>query len=428
MLKEFHTRWDFSKDTALRDKHGKLVPGAGSLTAMEVPEEGTPVEIAAMNEHAIRTRPTTEPNGEPGNFILNGLPPTNGAPFADPGVNDQGDANIHRRRYQAAVFQVDTILNKKGWHYPQQRMISLWQDVAPTVDKTRAPEPFFFRTNTSDSIQFWHTNLLPSYYELDDFQVRTPTDIVGQHIHLVKFDVTASDGAGNGFNYEDGTFAPDEVQERIDSINARGGLFAFDPATGFVNLAKQEKLTLKNVGDYYPPPESKFVRVRPEWRAQVDKAGRKAWLSVCTDKPCRGVGWRPDDDPVMGGGFIAQQRRSGSDAAHGVQPRPLQPLDASTGGPLRRHGRRAGEFRVASAAWRADEYALGWRPDQLAGVYRDGKPGWTAIASSCSNSRTCNSPTQRAARPKPPPSSSIPASLSPSHHRRPSRSGRSTAQ
>jgi hypothetical protein len=277
VLKEFHTRWDFSKDTGLRDKHGKLVPGAGSLTAMEVPEDGTPVEIAAMNEHAIRTRPTTEPNGEPGNFILNGLPPTNGAPFADPGVNDQGSSNIHRRRYQAAVFQVDTILNKKGWHYPQQRMISLWQDVAPTVDKTRPPEPFFFRTNTSDSIQFWHTNLLPSYYELDDFQVRTPTDIVGQHIHLVKFDVTASDGAGNGFNYEDGTYAPDEVQERIDSINARGGLFALDPATGFVNLAKQEKLTLKNVGDYYPPPDSKFdgfgPNGLPKWIKPAGKPG-----------------------------------------------------------------------------------------------------------------------------------------------------------
>jgi hypothetical protein len=99
--------------------------------------------------------------------------------------------------------------------------------------------------------------------------VRTPTDIVGQHIHLVKFDVTASDGAGNGFNYEDGTFAPDEVQERIDSINARGGLFALDPATGFVNLAKQEKLTLKKVADYYPPPGStfanNFVQGVPQW-------------------------------------------------------------------------------------------------------------------------------------------------------------------
>lgn len=276
VVKEFHTRWDFSKDTALRDKHGKIVPGAGSLTAMAVPEEGTPVEIAAMNEHAIRTRPTTEPDGQPGNFTLNGLPPTNGAPYADPGVNDQGSSNINRRRYQAAVFQVDTILNKKGWHYPQQRMISLWQDVAPTVDKTRPPEPFFFRTNTSDSIQFWHTNLLPAYYELDDFQVRTPTDVVGQHIHLVKFDVTASDGAGNGFNYEDGTFAPEEVQERIDSINARGGLFALNPATGFVDMAKQETLILKKVADYYPPPGSTFVQLNngvPEWNPKAATAG-----------------------------------------------------------------------------------------------------------------------------------------------------------
>jgi hypothetical protein len=285
VLKEFHTRWDFSKDTALRykeddnkgHKKGEIVSGAGSLTAMEVPENGTPVELAAMNEHAIRTRPEAEPNGELGNFILNGLPPTNGAPFADPGVNDQGNANIHRRRYQAAVFQVDTILNKKGWHYPQQRMISLWEDVAPTVDKTRPAEPFFFRTNTSDSIQFWHTNLLPAYYELDDFQVRTPTDIVGQHIHLVKFDVTASDGAGNGFNYEDGTFAPDEVQERIDSINAKGGMYAFDLATGFINPAKQEPLALKHVGDYYPPPGSTFnktfVQGVPQWTKPPGRPG-----------------------------------------------------------------------------------------------------------------------------------------------------------
>ncbi len=351
VVKEFHTRWDFSKDTALRDKDGKIIPG-GSLTAMHVPEEGTPVELAAMNEHAIRTRPTAQPNGELGNFILNGLPATNGAPFADPGVNDFGDANVHRRRYQAAVFQLDTILNKKGWHYPQQRMISLWQDVAPTVDKTRPPEPFFFRTNTSDSIQFWHTNLLPSYYELDDFQVRTPTDIVGQHIHLVKFDVTASDGAGNGFNYEDGTFGPEEVQERIDSINAAGGMFAFDPATGFVNPAPadQKKLTVKKVADYYPPPTSTFVKLDqgvPVWQPSAATAG--SVFGPPSRRSCRCVGWRPDDDPVVGSGCAAQQRRSGSDAAHGVQPRPLRPLDAPTGRPLRGHGGRAGEFRVVQA-------------------------------------------------------------------------------
>ena len=94
------------------------------------------------------------------------------------------------------------------------------------------PEPFFFRANTGDCITFHHTNLVPRYYEMDDFQVRTPTDIMGQHIHLVKFDVTSSDGAGNGLNYEDGTFSPEEVIERIHAIrkqNACVGKDSGDP-------------------------------------------------------------------------------------------------------------------------------------------------------------------------------------------------------
>ncbi|MEA2490409.1 MAG: manganese oxidase, partial [Acidobacteriota bacterium] len=66
-------------------------------------------------------------------------------------------------------------------------------------------------------------------YKLDDYQVRTPTDIIGQHIHLVKFDVTSSDGAANGFNYEDGTLSNQEVTELIHGINECGGL-ANDPA------------------------------------------------------------------------------------------------------------------------------------------------------------------------------------------------------
>lgn len=243
---EYFTRWDFTKD-------------ADTLFAFRLPEDGTAVERAAMQTHATRTRPTSLPNGDPGTFTLNGLPPTPGAPYADPGVTDDGNSNFHRRRYQGAVFQLDTTLNKKGWHYPQQRMISLWQDVAPTINNERPPQPFFFRTNTSDSVQFWHTNLLPAYYELDDFQVRTPTDIVGQHIHLVKFDVTASDGAANGFNYEDGTLAPGDVQDRVEAINKTNGLMGFDEKTGFVDPASKTKLTLKKAKDYYPPPGSTVV-------------------------------------------------------------------------------------------------------------------------------------------------------------------------
>jgi hypothetical protein len=256
LVKEFQTRWDFTKDFVALDQQGKLQPGGG-LDAFRLPEEGTPVELAAMKQHATRTTPSSQPNGQPGNFILNGLPPAPGAPYADPSVTDFGNANIHKRRYQGAVIQVNAVLNKEGWHYPQQRMISLWQDVKPTVSGQRPPQPLFFRSNTQDTIQFWHTNLVPNYYELDDFQVRTPTDIIGEHIHLVKFDVTASDGASNGFNYESGTFSPEEVRERIYAINEVGGLYAFDPGTAYVNKsAPQEKLTVKKVNDYYPPPGS----------------------------------------------------------------------------------------------------------------------------------------------------------------------------
>lgn len=47
----------------------------------------------------------------------------------------------------------------------------------------------------------------------------SPTDVIGQHIHLVKFDVTSSDGSGNGWNYEDGALGADEIRERIAANN-----------------------------------------------------------------------------------------------------------------------------------------------------------------------------------------------------------------
>src|SRR5215471_176323 len=224
-LYEQHNAWDFSKDN---DK----------LLGVEVAEEGTEVEQVAMATHAVRQHPSFTPNGQPAPFILNGQTPKPGAPFADPGVDIFGNAipnsdncgasGSNCVRYKAADIQMDVVLNKKGWHYPQQRIISLWGDVKDNLDGNRRPEPLFFRADSDKVIEYWLTNLVPAYYELDDFQVRTPTDIIGQHIHLVKFDVTSSDGAGNGFNYEDGTFSPDEVQERITALNADNGFIGLN--------------------------------------------------------------------------------------------------------------------------------------------------------------------------------------------------------
>ena len=183
-------------------------------------------------------------------FVLNGLGPKPGAPFADPCIrfdrNGGPAPSALTRRYQAADIQLDAAFNKEGWHFPQERMISLWGDVQSFLDRSKAPEPFFFRANSNDCIEYTLANLVPNVYELDDFQVRTPTDILGQHIHLVKFDVTSSDGAANGWNYEDGTFAPNEVTERIHAINTAGGLDLHYTGGGRQNLVPK---SIKLLGD-----------------------------------------------------------------------------------------------------------------------------------------------------------------------------------
>ena len=99
----------------------------------------------------------------------------------------------------------------------------------PTINKQKPPEPLVFRMNTFDCAVYSHANLIPKDYEVDDFQVRTPTDVVGQHIHLPKWDLTTTDGSANGWNYEDGTFAPGAVRERIDAIRAFNHCLAADP-------------------------------------------------------------------------------------------------------------------------------------------------------------------------------------------------------
>lgn len=191
----------------------------------------------------------SDPEDRGRGLYVNGAPPKPGAPFADPcGTGRVGRAEggggkdplygpetnfwrdpllIGYRRYEVSAVQLDMVVNRAGWHDPQARINVRTQEslrfkdqvlttgakpISPTVSDTE--EPFFFRAISGECIEFRHTNELPKELALDDFQVKTPTDTIGQHIHLVKFDVTASDGSGNGWNYEDGTFAADELALR----------------------------------------------------------------------------------------------------------------------------------------------------------------------------------------------------------------------
>ncbi|GIX23913.1 MAG: hypothetical protein KatS3mg122_1144 [Caldimonas sp.] len=225
------------------------------------PEQGTDVERVAMKFHAQpgHASHAVLPDGTVTGsvFETNGAPPTPGAPFFDPCIDDRrrrltaaepplffgADGLRHLgsspfnaetpRIFKGANIQLDVTFNKLGDHYPQQRILTLWQDVDATlatalrslpgaaqVERVRPPEPLVLRMNTFDCARYLHTNLVPKEFEMDDYQVKTPTDVIGQHIHLPKWDLVAADGGANGWNYEDGTFSPGMVRSRIHAINA----------------------------------------------------------------------------------------------------------------------------------------------------------------------------------------------------------------
>jgi hypothetical protein len=259
-----------------------------------LPPNGTPAEVKAQQFHAglfpggmPALKPLTPPvtpwpgasypsftsAGAAGPFYVNGRAPQPGAPFADPCPNTFVDGTgtereVDIRTYRAAYIQFDMTVNRAGWHDRQARIAVLEQDVTPTLNGTRAPEPLFFRANSGECVVFKATNLIPNVLNLDDFQIFTPTDTLGQHIHLVKFDVTSSDGAANGWNYEDGTFTADEVRERIAANNA------FQQSIGGSQI-----LTPKIHPNFGPGPDNKWVGAQTttqRWWADplVNRAGQ----------------------------------------------------------------------------------------------------------------------------------------------------------
>lgn len=264
-----------------------------TVTVVPLPQAGTKAEQEAMSFHAgkasVHAKPAVGP-GEPGwkhnsynweapgyvschpdgtcddengtrvLFSVNGGGNISddkrgegkpGAPFSNPcpkqWVDERGIVrDVKVREYRAAYVQLDMTVNKSGWHDPQGRFPVLEEDLKETLNGSRPTEPLFFRAQSGECVEFYATNLIPSNLNLDDFQVYTPTDTIGQHIHLVKFDVTSSDGSGNGWNYEDGTLAADEVRERIMAHNKAHPTKKLMPRTHPIFLRKGELGAKKN--------------------------------------------------------------------------------------------------------------------------------------------------------------------------------------
>ena len=167
---ELHTRLDFTKDIT-------------KIDAVLLDDKGEPWEKSAMRWHADQLdgandgfMDTFRPNGTlvtgTQGHEVNGSPAIAGAPYADPCYRPAPTLYPnaeHEREYRAANIQMDVAFNTAGWHFPQQRFISLWGDVDDFLDGVRDPEPLFIRANTYDCVTYLHTNLVPRYYEMDDF-------------------------------------------------------------------------------------------------------------------------------------------------------------------------------------------------------------------------------------------------------------------
>lgn len=127
--------------------------------------------------------------------------------------------------FEIAMVQADICYNKYGWHDPQGRFFVLKEELErhggleEYIRKVESgkiqAEPLVIRANAGDCIELRTTNLLPEYLEASPFQLRTRTDIVGHHVHLVKFDTIVSDGAANGWNNIAGARRYETLVERF---------------------------------------------------------------------------------------------------------------------------------------------------------------------------------------------------------------------
>lgn len=136
------------------------------------------------------------------------------------------------RVFELALVQAKVVYNSYGWHDPQGRFFVLKEELERCggldayIKKVECgeiqAEPLVIRAHPGDCIEVRLTNLLPEFLEESPFQLRTRTDIVGFHIHLVKFDTIVSDGAANGWNNIAGARRYETLVERFfvnDQLN-----------------------------------------------------------------------------------------------------------------------------------------------------------------------------------------------------------------
>lgn len=248
------------KDRARPPKKGAMHPGYPNFI------EGRFGESPLQPPHGV-LGPNGEATNEPtplelANFVENAVP---GALYTD---TCPCYTNKNIKVFEIAMVQAKITYNHYGWHDPQGRFFVLKEELERhgglecyirKVERQEIKvEPLVIRANTGDCIELRTTNLLPEFIEGSPFQLRTRTDIVGHHVHLVKFDTIVSDGAANGWNNIAGARKYETLVERFFANEELRTVFFHDHL--FANVHQQHglfgALIIEEAGATFHDPQS----------------------------------------------------------------------------------------------------------------------------------------------------------------------------
>ena len=230
------------KDRPLPPPKDDLHPGYPNFVEGTFGEEPLQPPLGVLTPDG---EPTREPSIlEEANFVENFVP---GALYTD---TCPCGAAKNVKRFDIAAVQAKVVYNQYGWHDPQGRFFVLKEDIEKegTLENYLAkvecgdiqPEPLVIRVNAGDCVEVRLTNLLPERIEASPFQLETVTDIVGFHIHLLKFDTIVSDGAANGWNNIAGARQYETLIERFFANEELHTVFFHDHL--FANMHQQHGL------------------------------------------------------------------------------------------------------------------------------------------------------------------------------------------
>ncbi|MGN0656225.1 MAG: multicopper oxidase domain-containing protein [Ruminiclostridium sp.] len=269
------------KDRPLPPEKDDLHPGYPNFVAGTFGEEPLIPPLGVITESGRLEREPTPT--EKANFVENFA---SGALYTDtcPCCTDK-----KIKVFEIAAVQAKLTYNKYGWHDPQGRFFVLKEDVEKVGSLDEyirrvewgeiCPEPLVIRVNAGDCIEIRLTNFLPEYIEGNAFQLKTLTDIVGYHIHLVKFDTIVSDGAANGWNNIAGARRCETLIERFFANEELNTVFFHDHL--FANMHQQHglfgALIVEPAGAEFLDPET----------GECIKSGTKAVIRTADGKSFR---------------------------------------------------------------------------------------------------------------------------------------------